>query len=326
MFSVAELWSETRVAGRMMMMSSEDRRAFEALELRIQTILPEEYQDCYEEVEPVSMGSAGLKYGRDGKVAWQDIWVTFCDLAMAGGPPHKGCLLVGGSREEIDSEPDRYRQVVEEICRGITMVTDLKAVPSPVPGCIRVECENAATAGWLARAIVMENVSARCEGTLLDLPAAPGYRLEKEIKNVITVMAKTCHYWLDHTSAARQREIGDLFVTLTAESPLIQPPAAGHDFRGDTDLLMRRKMAESIQRETGLIPSDVLPDGWIGVVCPSVKAAIWMMRAMVASNVFARREESVLFVPVNPMSDPGGEIVAKITSRVHGFARVRGVL
>ena len=270
-FSVAELWSETRVAGRMMMMSSEDRRAFEALELRIQTILPEEYRDRYDEVEPVSMGSAGLKYGRDGKVAWQDIWVTFCDLAMAGGPPHKGRLLVGGSPEEIDAEPDRYRQVVEEICRGIAMVTELKAAPSPVPGWIRVECASATTAGWLARAIVMENVAARCEGTWLDLPAAPAYRLEKEIKNVITVMAKTCHYWLDHTSAAQQRAIGELFVTITAESPLIQfpvaqPPVASHDLSGDTEVLVRTKMAESIRRTTGLIPSDVLCRGWLGLV------------------------------------------------------------
>jgi sirohydrochlorin cobaltochelatase len=72
--------------------TSIDQAAFEVLELRLKTILPEEYQDTYEELEPVSMGSAGLKYGRDGKVAWNDIWATFCDLAMAGGPPHKGAL------------------------------------------------------------------------------------------------------------------------------------------------------------------------------------------------------------------------------------------
>ena len=326
MLSVAELWSGTRVAGRMMMMKPEDRRAFEALELRIQTILPEEYQDCYDEVEPVSMGSAALKYGRDGKVAWQDIWVTFCDLAMAGGPPHKGSLLTAGSREEIDADPDRYGRVVEEICRGIVMVTELKAAASPVPGWVRVECGSTVTAGWLARAIVMENVSARCEGTSLDLPARPGYRLEKEIKNVITVMAKTCHYWLDHMSAAQQREIGDLFVTITSESPLIQPAVAGHDFRADTDPSLRRKIADSIRESTGLMPSGVSCDGWLGVVCPTAKAAIWMMRAMMVSNVFARREESVLYVALDPVNDPGGDIVAKVTSRVHGFARVRGVL
>ena len=59
----------------------------ETLEARIKTILPPQYQDCYEDVQPVSMGSAGLKYGPDGKVAWNEIWGSFCDLAMAGGPP-----------------------------------------------------------------------------------------------------------------------------------------------------------------------------------------------------------------------------------------------
>jgi len=309
-----------------MMMSSEDRRAYQDLELRIRTILPEEYQDSYEEVEPVSMGSAGLKYERDGKVAWNDIWGSFCDLAMAGGPPHKGKLLMAASRPEIDAAPERYQQVVEEICRGIRMVTALKAAPSPIPGWVRVECLTEVNAGWLARAIVIENVSARCEGTTLDLPAGPAYRLEKEIKNVITAIAKTGHYWLDHTLESHQREIGDLFAKMTAESPLIQPALVGHGLQAETDTVLQHKMAERFREATGLKPWDVPCDGWLGVVCPSVKAAIWMMRAMVVSNVFARREDTVLFVPVNPVSDPDGDTVVKITSRVHGFARVRGFL
>jgi sirohydrochlorin cobaltochelatase len=44
----------------------------------------------------------------------------------------------------------------------------------------------------------MENVSVRREGPVLYLPAAPSYRLDKEIKNVITVVAKTYHYWCEH--------------------------------------------------------------------------------------------------------------------------------
>jgi sirohydrochlorin cobaltochelatase len=69
----------------------------------------------------------------------------------------------------------------------------------------------------------MENVSARFEGMVLNLPAGPGYRLEKEIKNVVTVIAKTCHYWLGHTSAVQHRAIADLFAKMALESPLIQP-------------------------------------------------------------------------------------------------------
>ena len=50
----------------------------------------------------------------------------------------------------------------------------------------------------LLRAIVMENISVRAEGPTLELPAGPSYRLHKEIKNVITVIAKTNHYWEEH--------------------------------------------------------------------------------------------------------------------------------
>lgn len=151
----------------------------EELEVRLKTILPEQYQDCYEDVQPVSMGSATLKYGSDGKVAWDDIWETFCDLAMAGGPPHKGALLEPGSQAAIDAQPDGYREVVGEIRRGVIMVSRLAAEPLLIPGWVRVECESRGMASWLVRAIVMENVSARCEGTVIDLPAGPDYRIEK---------------------------------------------------------------------------------------------------------------------------------------------------
>ncbi len=326
MLSVLELWSEAKVAGKMMAMSQVERRAFERLELRIQTILPEEYQDCYDEVEPVSMGSAGLKYGRDGKVAWQDIWQTFCDLAMAGGPPHKGKLLLPATREEIEAAPERYEEVVEEICRGVKLVTFLECAASGVPGWVRVECGSAVTAGWLARAIVMENVSARCElagdATGLLLPAGPGFRVEKEIKNVVTVMAKTCHYWLDHTWEAQKRVIGDLFLTIGAETALVQPAVEGLDFEVGADAVMRARMGDRIRAELGLeIATDYCP-GWLGVVFPSVKTAIWMMRGMVVCNVMARREDVILFLPVGA----GGDSVVGVLGRVLGFGRVRGVV
>src|SRR5690606_26746672 len=134
----------------------EDRTALAELDSRLRTVLPEEYQDSYEAVQPVSMGSAGLKFGDDGRVAWDEIWGSFCDLAMAGGPPHKGTLLEPASPDAIAGAPDRYREVVDEICRGVTMVTDLATDESPAPGWIRVHCYSAAMAGWLLRAIVME--------------------------------------------------------------------------------------------------------------------------------------------------------------------------
>ena len=164
-------------------MTPDEQSAYAALEARIRTILPDTYQDCYEEVQPVSMGSASLKYGPDGKVAWDQIWATFCDLAMAGGPPHQGRLLATTSAEEIAAAPERYREVEREICRGSALVTRLAAEPAGDAGWVRVTCLNNDMASWLVRAIVMENIPARHEGRFLYLPAGPDYRVEKEIKS-----------------------------------------------------------------------------------------------------------------------------------------------
>src|SRR5262245_56174530 len=131
----------------------------ETLESRLTALLPQEYQDSYEDVEPVPMGSAGLKYDADGTVAWNEIWQTFCDLAMAGGPPHKGLLLEPATPAQIAAQPQRYDDVVREICRGVATVTDLPVEPSQRPGWITVACDSDGMAGWLLRAIVMENVS-----------------------------------------------------------------------------------------------------------------------------------------------------------------------
>jgi hypothetical protein len=76
-----------------MSITLDDVLGLEALEAKLRAILPEQYRESYDEVVPVSMGSAGLKYDADGRVAWNEMWATFCDLAMAGGPPHRGTLL-----------------------------------------------------------------------------------------------------------------------------------------------------------------------------------------------------------------------------------------
>jgi hypothetical protein len=195
----------------------------ERLDSRLKTLLPTEYQETYEQIEPKPMRSAGLKYDADGQVAWDQIWGSFCDLAMAGGPPHKGRLLEPGTQADIDAAFDRYDEVAEEICRGIRMVTGLRAYVAPDPGWICVTCHGDAMAGWLVRAIAMENVAVRRRGAILELPVSPHFRLEKEIKNVITVIAKTCHYWLGHMPEDQQRAIGELFIAMAAESPLIEP-------------------------------------------------------------------------------------------------------
>ena len=196
--------------------------------------------------------------------------------------------------------------MVEEIGRGVTLVTDLPAAESPVAGWVRVDCYSEVMAGWLLRAIVMENVAVRADGRALDLPAAPAFRIDKEIKNVITVIAKTCHYYMGHMPRSQQRAIASLFATLAAECPLVQPADSDENVRSDAEERLASAMAVIIHRDTGLPCSAHGYAGWLGVECPSVNAAVWIMRAMVVSNVLARREGTVLFVPVNPASDPDG--------------------
>jgi len=306
-------------------LSDEDRQAFEVARTRLRSLLPEDYQETYEDVQPVSMGSAGLKYAPDGLVAWNEMWATFCDLAMAGGPPHKGALLEPAPRAAVQAAPERYDEVVEEICRGVSMVTDLGAYPAPIPGWIHVDCFSEAMAGWLLRAIVMENVSARTEGLVLALPAGPDYRLEKEIKNVVTVIAKTVHYWSGHMWLPQRRTIAALLAAMAEESPVVAPALAtdgipaGHDRAFDA-------LADAVRRDTGLATAAHRYVGWLGVECGSVPAAVWMMRLLVASNVLIRREGTALFVPVNPDTDPDGARVASAVARVHRFAAAHGAL
>lgn len=300
-----------------MTVSDEDRSALAALDARIRAILPAEYQDSYEDVQPVSMGSTGLKYSSDGRVAWDLIWGSFCDLAMAGGPPHKGTLLEPGSSEEIAAQPGRYDEVTGEICRGITMTTGLAARPAPDAGWVRINCSSDAMAAWLVRAIVMENVSARADGGMLDLPAAPGFQLHKEIKNVVTVIAKTCHYWMGHMSRAQQTEIGELLSGMSADAPLITPGFAA----GDPAAFAA--MADAIHQRTGLSVTPQHYVGWLGVECPDVHAAVWMMRALVVNNILSRREGTKLFVPINAAQDPAGDAAVNCLVRIHALFTAR---
>ncbi|NDJ60248.1 MAG: cation transporter [Chloroflexi bacterium] len=163
-------------------------------------LLPQRYQISTPSAAP--MGAAALKYDTDGNAAWNEIWTDFCDLALAGGPPHRGSLLEPVSAEVVASDPEGYARVIAEMERGLKMVTGLPVRRDDMPGWIGVECDSEAMALWLLRAIVVENISVRREGQVLYFPAGPHFRLEKEIKNVVTVVAKTNHYWQEHLRAS----------------------------------------------------------------------------------------------------------------------------
>lgn len=146
-------------------------------------------------VSSAPMGSAPFRYRADGEVDWGNMWDTFCALALDGGPPHRATMLEAPLNSDVTSEG--YRQAVFEMTRGIYEISRLTAETAE-PGWLRVQCQSAAQAGWLAEAIVGENVAARQDVAYLLLPVGEGFTVKGEIKNVITAVAKTTHYWDAH--------------------------------------------------------------------------------------------------------------------------------
>jgi sirohydrochlorin cobaltochelatase len=148
------------------------------------------------------MSSAPMRFDDQGLVAWDRMWTDFCDLALAGGPPHRDTLLKPATADQIAGASAEYTAVLVEIERGLRLVTGLPIVCSEIPGWVGLRCASERMAQWLLRAIAVENVSVRREECVLYLPVGPAYRLEGEIKNVITVAAKTHHYWAEHVMAS----------------------------------------------------------------------------------------------------------------------------
>ncbi len=172
------------------------------LAARMAALLPPRYQEGAE-VSPEPMGAAGLVFDEEGQVAWDRIWEDFCDLALAGGPPHRGELLEPVDPARCLVDPEGYRRVLDEVERGLRMVTRLEVVRGEAPGWIGLACDSQEMAIWLLRAIVVENVFARREGTVLYFPVGPDFTLAREIKNIVTVVAKTHHYWQEHLQAVK---------------------------------------------------------------------------------------------------------------------------
>lgn len=94
-----------------------------------------------------------------------------------------------------------YTEAVAEIVRGIFEVSGLQAAAAAEPGWVAVTCPSAAMAAWLGGAIAAEKVETRVAGRQFWVPVGEQFGLKEEIKNVITVVAKTTHYWQEHVSA-----------------------------------------------------------------------------------------------------------------------------
>lgn len=143
------------------------------------------------------MTSAPFLWRPDGRPDWGGMWTTFCELALYGGPPQRGpespLRAPAGGTTSSDAE------MLAEMRRGIWETTGLYAEPA-APGWLSVTCESPTMAAWMCAAIILENVGARLDDDRLLLPAGPGFGLKDEVKSIITVVAKTHHYWQAHVA------------------------------------------------------------------------------------------------------------------------------
>lgn len=153
------------------------------------------------------MSSAPFVYNEDGSVAWDKMWTTFCAMAKDGGPSHRGTMLESkGERNDVNSE--NYKKAAEEIITAISKVAGYTAWDNR-DGWIGVKLSTKHMAKWFAETITLENVRCRAEGRSIFLPVNDDFTLKEEIKNVVTVIAKSTDYWRFHKS-----DISKIFVHL----------------------------------------------------------------------------------------------------------------
>ena len=97
---------------------------------------------------------------------------------------------------------------IEELRRGIYETTGLASELGD-SGWLAVTCADERMAAWMCATIILENVDARASGDLLYVPAHPSFTIEDEVKSVITVVAKTHHYWTSgHLTAQSVQQRG----------------------------------------------------------------------------------------------------------------------
>ncbi|MGI8550030.1 MAG: hypothetical protein ACR2PL_04400 [Dehalococcoidia bacterium] len=163
------------------------------------------YQAVIKPRPPVSaapMSAAPFIWKEDGRPDWAAMWTGFCELALYGGPPHRGEeSALHAPEEPVEAKSDS--ESIIEIRRGIYETTGLFAELDE-PGWIAVTCQSRKMAAWLCATIVLENVDARFEEERLFLPASPDFELKDQVKSVVTVLAKTNHYWQAHIATQEQ--------------------------------------------------------------------------------------------------------------------------
>jgi hypothetical protein len=140
-----------------------------------------------------------MQYDEQGRPAWDQMWATYCGLAgHEGGRPHRPA----DNRVEFPAAPDTaaaaYRQNVEELCRGILMLTGYPAMGEGWQGRVGFLCRTPLEASYLAAQINNEGVDAEVDNLLVYVPVSEHFTVPVEIKSILTAIGKVHHYWREH--------------------------------------------------------------------------------------------------------------------------------
>jgi len=199
-------------------------------------------------------------------------------------------------------DPEKSKAIASEIMRGIQLTTGMKASIDDEINSVLLECESETMAAWMHRAIVAENVFADHLGNVVRLPSGPDFRIEKEIKNVIVCVAKTWHYWDGHMSENEKAKAGKVMNDATL---IIPPQVSNNEITTEAYAKAVIETLETVGAALKFEGKTASEYGWVGFECPDEKSAAWMVRAIIACNILARREITTLLLPVfiSPVSD-----------------------
>lgn len=155
------------------------------------------------DIKNAPMKSAPLAYESNGEVAWDKMWDSYCYLAKEGGPPHRDTVLKG-RKENNDFDSKNYKDAVIEILRAYKLLVPYKSYEKDSKGWIIVKLYSKNMAAWYADIINSENIECKQYGKEIHLPVNDDYSLEKEIKNLVTVLGKAYHYWKLHKTTTEK--------------------------------------------------------------------------------------------------------------------------
>src|ERR1700674_557901 len=103
------------------------------------------------------MAAAPFVWREDGRPDGRWIWTTFCELALFGGPPHRGAEQALRGSEAAGADAASAPEMMAEIHRGIEETTGLNS-ETVAPGWIMITCESRAMAEWLGAPHPPQNI------------------------------------------------------------------------------------------------------------------------------------------------------------------------